>query len=529
MKILFDIFLALVGSSLLILGFPIFNQSLLPWFALIPLLYILVKKPLVAGFLFGLVYGAIFFLGIFYWIFEVSGYTYLHHSLMITYLGSYIGLFGVICALVSSRLGVLKSLVASPFIWTSLEYLRSNASFLALPWGLLAHSQYQNPTTIQLASIFGVWGVSFLIVLANAGLTGLLISMSPGNSKPMLPKYQFSCSRSTFWVIGVAVFSVSATLAYGFWRTNSPVEGRPIRISIVQGNIEQKKKWDPKYARHIMQKYKDLTTEVSQRRPELIVWPESATPGSVSRYPQLMKDIQGLSLETNSRILFGSAEGQKFASFLAGRNLYNTAFLVEPGQKIENIQKYHKIKLFPFGEYLPYKKVIPWSWIEVAEFGSFRPGSEYKLFEMDGERFATTICWENLFPDLVRQFVGRGARFIVNITNEAWFGETAAPEQFLSMNVFRAVENGVYLARCANTGISCFIDPCGRVVDRLRNEEGKDVFVSGLLTGEVVPLSSNTFYTRFGDWFPWLCIIISIGFILAAILVKTPKAILRKT
>ena len=159
----------------------------------------------------------------------------------------------------------------------------------------------------------------------------------------------------------------------------------------------------------------------------------------------------------------------------------------------------------------------------MAEFGSYIPGTEYKLFEMDGERFATTICWENLFPDLVRQFVKKGARFIVNITNEAWFGETAAPEQFLSMNVFRAVENGVYVVRCANTGISCFIDPCGRVVDRVKNEEGKDVFVSGFLTGEVVPLSPNTFYTRYGDWFPWLCIIVSAGFILAAIFPKREK------
>jgi apolipoprotein N-acyltransferase len=120
----------------------------------------------------------------------------------------------------------------------------------------------------------------------------------------------------------------------------------------------------------------------------------------------------------------------------------------------------------------------------------------------------------------VRQFVKNGARFIVNITNEARFGETAAPEQFLSMNVFRAVENGVYVVRCSNTGISCFIDPCGRVVDRVKNNEGKDIFVSGFLTGEVVPLSSDTFYTRYGDWFPWLCIIVSAGFILTAIFSK---------
>ena len=529
LKKLLDISLAAVGSILLILGFPVFNQSFLLWFALLPLLYLLLEKSLVASFLFGLVYGAIFFLGIFYWILEVAGYTYLHHALLAIYLGSYIGLFGLSYSLILKRLGITAGLAASPFIWTSLEYLRSTASFLALPWGLLAHSQYQYPMIIQISSVLGLWGVSFLIVGANAGMTSLLISMRPGNPKPSLLNLRLSYSKSALLIFVVAVFSVSATLVYGLWRTTRPIEGQPIRISIVQGNIEQKKKWDPKYARDIMQRYGDLTIEASQMRPELIVWPETATPWSVSRHPQLMKEIQLLSIETNSRILFGSAEGQKFTSLLIGRNFHNTAFLIEPGQKIENIQKYHKIKLFPFGEYLPYKEVIPWSWIGAADFGSYIPGSEYKLFKMDGERFATTICWENLFPDLVRRFVNRGAKFIVNITNEAWFGETAAPEQFLSMNVFRAVENGVYVVRCANTGISCFIDPCGRVVDRVRNEEGKIVFVSGFLTGEVVPLSPNTFYTSYGDWFPWLCITISIGFILAAILAKNPKDSLRKT
>jgi apolipoprotein N-acyltransferase len=117
-----------------------------------------------------------------------------------------------------------------------------------------------------------------------------------------------------------------------------------------------------------------------------------------------------------------------------------------------------------------------------------------------------TICWENLFSDLVRQFVKRGAQFIVNITNEAWFGETAAPYQFLSMSVFRAVENRVYVVRCANTGISCFIDPCGRVVDRVKDENGRDIFVRGIVTGSVIPLESNTIYTRYGDWLVWLSI-----------------------
>jgi len=376
-----------------------------------------------------------------------------------------------------------------------------------------------------MSSVFGLWGVSFLIVAVNAGIAGLvLFTVAWVKPKPSELGDPWSHSKKPLAVTAVALVSVSAALVYGYWKTSQTFEGQSLRLSIVQGNIEQNKKWDPAYAQYIMKRYRDLTLAASGDRPDLIVWPETATPASVNRNPQLMREIQLLASDAGSPILFGCAQVLKFAKRKAdGAGLHNSAFLFSPAQVSRSLQSYDKIRLFPFGEYLPHKEVIPWSWIDITEFGSYASGTEYKLFEMDGERFATTICWENLFPDLVRQFVNKGARFIVNITNEAWFGETAAPEQFLSMNVFRAVENRVYVVRCANTGISCFIDPCGRVVDRVKNQEGKDVFVSGFLTGEVVPLSPNTFYTRYGDWFPWLCIIVSAGFILAAILPKPGK------
>jgi apolipoprotein N-acyltransferase len=185
--------------------------------------------------------------------------------------------------------------------------------------------------------------------------------------------------------------------------------------------------------------------------------------------------------------------------------------LLQPNPGRHKNVRYDKIRLFPFGEYLPYKHIIPWSAIGVPDVGGYVPGDQYTVFEQRDWRFSATICWENLFPDQVRQFVRKGAQFIVNITNEAWFGETEAPEQFLSMNVFRAVENGIFLVRCANTGISCIIDPCGRVLDRVKDENGKDVFVRGYVTGEIIPLQSNSLYTRYGDWFAWLCVIVSAG------------------
>ena len=148
------------------------------------------------------------------------------------------------------------------------------------------------------------------------------------------------------------------------------------------------------------------------------------------------------------------------------------------------------------------------------------PGETHTVFDLPPHRFGVTICWENIFPDLVRQLVKSGAQFIVNITNEAWFGRTDAPYQFVAMNVFRAVENRVYVVRCANTGVSCFIDPCGRVLNRVKDINGNDIFVRGVLTGSVIPLESKTFYTRYGDWLVWLSFAVSTVTLVAALLRK---------
>jgi len=159
---------------------------------------------------------------------------------------------------------------------------------------------------------------------------------------------------------------------------------------------------------------------------------------------------------------------------------------------------------------------VPWKLIQVPELGSYVPGEKYTVFEHPKFKFSATICWENIFPDLVRRFAKNGAEVIVNITNEAWMGWTAAPRQFLAMSVFRAVENQVYVVRCANTGISCIIDPRGRIVKRLTDENGQELMVRGILYGQVIPQKQKTFYTRAGDWLAILCLAVSCVWIVAA-------------
>jgi apolipoprotein N-acyltransferase len=215
--------------------------------------------------------------------------------------------------------------------------------------------------------------------------------------------------------------------------------------------------------------------------------------------------------------LLGSSHHQKFKGKKSKTAKYlNSAYLIPPEKEIAS-QRYDKIRLLPFGEYLPLKEKIPWSYIKVPDIGTYTPGDKFTLFTLSDVKFGVTICWENIFPDLVRQFVKDGAQFIVNITNEAWFGETAAPYQFVAMNVFRAVENHVYVVRCANTGVSCFIDPYGRIVDRIKDENDKDIFVRGVLTGSVIPQKTQTIYNRFGDWLVWCSFFVSFMLLLVAV------------
>jgi len=265
----------------------------------------------------------------------------------------------------------------------------------------------------------------------------------------------------------------------------------------------------------IMKTYTDLTYKAAEKKPTLIIWPESATPRSISTDAKLQSQVRDLARSTGAYLLLGSTQLQKFKVQNPQSARYlNSAFLISPEPGEMKNQRYDKIRLFPFGEYLPYKDTIPWRLINVAEFGNYVAGKEYTVFTTPFSRFGVTICWENIFPDLVRAFVRHGAQFMVNVTNEAWFGPVTAPHQFVSMSVFRAVENRVYMVRCGNTGISCCIDPYGRVISRVTGADGGDIFVQGFMNESVVPLDSRTVYNRYGDWFAWLCILVSMVFLI---------------
>jgi apolipoprotein N-acyltransferase len=456
-------------------------------------------------------------MGIFHWILVIKGYQIYHHAILAVYFASYFALFGAALAFISKRAGEAAALFASPFLWVLQEWLRGNMFFLGLPWGLLGHSQYRTLNVIQIAALTGTYSISFLIILVNSALVVLLRRVPIRFSGFTIFWTKVRWTKPEIVLLVSTALCVGSVLGYGYVGVSQRIDGKSIDVALIQGNIEQEKKWDPKYIDEIMNTYSHLTVTAAQYRPLMIIWPETATPGSISINPDIYDKLVNLVKKIDTPLIFGSAQHRKFAMEDQGSQRFlNSAFLLTPSQDTRTPQHYDKILLFPFGEYLPYKEVIPWRFLNVSSFNEYIRGNEYTVFHISPHRFGVTICWENIFPGLVRQFVKNGAEFIINITNEARFGKTAAPYQLSAISVFRAVENRTYVIRCANTGISCIIDPFGRIAFSLRDLKGNDIFTRGILLGKIIPGNRKSAYTRFGDTFPVLSSFVSIAFLIIA-------------
>jgi apolipoprotein N-acyltransferase len=509
------IFLAPVLSGfLLVLAFPSYDLGWLVWAGLVPLLIAISGRSPKYGFFLSFVCGVIFFAGTFNWVFEIPGYKFLHHVFLIPYMGLYFGLFGLAFSFISKRWGVTSALLAAPFVWVSLEYVRSNLSFLALPWAFLGHSQHQYPLIIQIASFTGAYGISFLVVMVNSAIAATIFSLSS----------RLEMRRTAIPMMLATGLFTGLTLSYGQIALMRPIARRTIKTSVLQGNIDREMKANPKKnAKFIVQKYADLTKQAAQDQPTLIVWPEAATPGLLLKNLRLLDKTMTLIREVNAHFIIGSSEYPKFikGSFFKPENIGNTALFFSPKGKF--LGQYLKIHLVPFGEYIPFEGTVPWPHFIVPEEKKTYeiPGKEFTLFRLEGAKFGVLICWEIVFPELFRQFVKNGANFMLNITNEGWFGETAAPYQLAAVSVFRAVENRVSLARAANTGISCFIDPFGRITGRVQNNN-KDIFVEGYLTQEIRLTQEKTLYTQYGDIFVYVCLILA-AVIIALSLFRTKR------
>lgn len=493
---------ALLSGLLIFLSFPAIDLYLLAWFGMAPLLYSLYgkdrKEAFNAGFLFGLVY----FFGTTFWIYhsinKYGGFPFAYSLILVFLLCAYLSLYPSLFAFLYAttiRKTDLPSIIVAPTLWTSLEYLRSYA-LTGFPWSSIGYSQYKFLPFIQISDITGIYGVSFLVVAFNAGIVDILLLKKRRTEKPL-----YSRLPNIFGFIFIICFLIFS-FSYGFYRLYENRAGKELKVAIIQGNIEQDRKWDLSYQQFVLSAYKELTLQASSQKPDLIIWPETSLPFFFGGDKALTDDLVFFQQQLDAYLLFGSVLEKKGSK----ENGYtNSAVLLNKAGSVSYI--YDKIHLVPFGEYVPLRTVLFFIDKLVYGIGDYIPGTHYLKAITPFGSFGTAICYEIIFPGLVRKFFIRGGDFMVTITNDAWFGNTFGPYQHFSMSVFRAIENRKPLLRAANSGISGFIDSNGRIINKTNLFE-KTFSVFSFNTDQKV-----SFYTKYGDIFSYFCIVFSLLFI----------------
>lgn len=495
----YSTFLSVVSGLILVTIFPRLDWSILAWTALVPFFFAIQGKTLKNVFWLGMTLGmAFYFFGLQWVTNTIINYghlpvalSYAVLALLAAYLSFYLALFGYLTVWLSRNNDSLFFLLA-PFVWTALEYLRSTFTPLSFSWLGLGYSQYDFLPVIQIAEFTGVYGVSWLIVFVNAGIFYILREKQNGRSV-----LKFSCATILIPIlcIGYGLFKLNDL------RHDGAEQGTELRIALAQGNIPQNQKWNPGFRQQIIKTYQDLTLESANSHPDLVVWPEAATPFYFGYDEIETIRIQRLARQAGTALVFGSPYSEKIDD---RPTVFNSAYMLTKEGDI--LGRYDKMHLVPFGEYVPFRSLLFFLEKMVDTIGNFGSGTEAKIFDLKNERFGISICYEIIFPDLIRQFAKNGAGFLVNITNDAWFGKSSAPYQHMSMAVLRAVENRMPIVRSANTGISGAIGRDGSILKTTGIFE-KQV----LLTNIRIHPRTNTYYTLYGDVFSWLCIAVTFG------------------
>ena len=480
--------LASASGVLLALSFPRFGHPALGWIALAPLLLALAGGSLARAFTLGLVTGIVYFTGTLYWITRVMAMygdmTFWVavgiNALLVLYQAAFVAIFALIVRRIVTAYGA-AGLMAAPFVWVTIELGRTHV-MTGFPWVLLGYSQASVLPIAQLASLFGVYGVSMLVASVSAAIAthvaGHRLHLGRGRQLGP-PVIVFTI------VVAVAVWG-SRRAAIAEW-THS---GEPIRVGLIQGNIDQNEKIDPARASTIFQEYLTMTRQAIREGAGFVLWPESSTPFRFEDDAFAAMQIRTMARQARVPILFGSDQFVRGASG-APTTFYNAAFLVGPDGTTGGV--YRKMHLVPFGEYVPVKKLLFFAAPLVQAVSDFSAGQEASLLPVNGHLVSTAICYEVVYPDLVRRFVAGGSELLTTITNDAWFGPTSAPYQHFEQASMRAIEEGRYLVRAANTGISGIVDPYGRVIERTA------VFERAVVVGEARFLKTSTVYARTGD------------------------------
>jgi apolipoprotein N-acyltransferase len=499
-------FWACASGFILALAYPDPDLGAVAFLALVPFLLSLPNIAPAAALLRGYLCGFAFFGALLRWIPRVMAIygglprpvAWLVLLLLVFYLATYVALFALLVSTSWRRFGAL-SIAASPVAWVALELARGRL-LTGFPWGLLGYTQYRDIPLLQAAAWGGIYAVSFLVMAANAGVA--LLILRPATRRLVL--------TGAALLVLVALAHAGGALATRAGERRQ--EGEAIPVAAIQANVAQDRKWSPGSEAQILSDLVRLTRQAAMSGARLIVWPESSSPYSFRRPAR--EGASGLGVETNAAyasvvadlaralnatLIVGSVDYSA-----SGRALraFNSAFSVGPDGSL--LASYDKIHLVPFGEYVPLHHLLFFvDRLVQGAIADFAPGTRLAPLPTASGRAATFICYEAIFPDLVRRIAGRDAAFLINITNDAWFGKSAAPRQHLAMAAVRAAENRRFMVRAANTGISAIVDPYGRIVART------SLMRAAVLLGSVRPLAGRTPYARCGDLFAWGCVILT--------------------
>ncbi len=471
------LWLAFLFSLLLyFFSFPPFNLFPLAWVAPVPLFLKTSSLSKTRCFLLWWLWGGLFFLSGLYWlpgtmeVYAPVAWWQAWGALvaLALYLGLFLGLWGWSSVLLKD-MGIPSFLALAPSL-AFLEFLRGHL-FTGFPWLLAAHSQAPFLPLVQTVSLVGVFGVSFLL----AWIWGSLLDLLEGRRKRGI----------------LALFLPLALVVWGWARLGVSFEGKGYRVALVQPNIPAQAKWDPQKA----QEQIDLLLGMMKKTcsgVDLVVFPETVYPYPLFQYPQYTKPFLEVLRECPAYVLVGT----NHIAEKAGKYFYmNREYLLS---RTVILGSYDKVHLVPFGEYVPLGEYLPFLYGLAGYRAGYLPGKTLSPIPLSGCPLGVTVCYEAIFPSLAREEVKKGARLLVNVTNDAWFGRSLAPYQHLTAALFRAVENGRWMVRCANTGISAIVSPKGRVVART------PLFTRRILRGRVKALSVVTPYTLLGDWLPML-------------------------
>jgi apolipoprotein N-acyltransferase len=460
----------------------------------------------------------VYFAGTLYWITHVmAAYGGLSiwaavpvNAALVAYLALFPALFAVVTRRIVMAHGPLMVMTA-PLVWVATELGRTYL-LTGFPWVLLGYSQAKVLPIAQLASVFGVYGVSMLVASMSAAMA--FVAMRPADvSRPAKAgRYYVRYTPAAITLLAVLLVAAwgSRRLTASAWTH----QGDAIRVGLVQGNVDQAEKWNPARAAAIFDDYLRLTRRALREGAEFVLWPESSTPFIFEEDPAGAARVRAVARQARAPILFGSdqIEWRTQGSQRTAERYFNSAFLVRDDGTTGGV--YRKMHLVPFGEYVPLQRLLFFAAPLTEQSGAFSAGDRAELLPVHGHPASVSICYEVVYPALVRAFVLGGSELLTTITNDAWFGRTSAPYQHFEQASMRAIEEGRYLVRSANTGISGIVDPYGRVVEK------SALFESAVLVGEARFLRTSTFYARHGDLLAYASVVMS-----AALLVVSRRRV----